>query len=85
MFKVSIVGTLNDGTDISEELIEVDNLSSAEELCTKLNKLLRDKLLCIFRDMLEWRFDISMYMGDGTYDLYEILDSDKDDFISSGI
>lgn len=78
MYRVSILGETNDGISIDRELGEFDTKEQAVNLCEQLNELLRDKLLCIFRDLLEWRFDVSVQDIDGTYTCIGIMDSEND-------
>lgn len=79
MYIVSILGTTNDKICIDRELGRFQTLDEAKKLCEQLNELLRDKLLCIYRDLLEWRFNISIEEGDGTETTLYIMDSDKDE------
>lgn len=79
MYRVNILGETNDGIPIDRELGEFDTKEQAVNLCEQLNELLRDKLLCIYRDLLEWRFDVSVQDIDGTYTCIGIMDSDKDE------
>ncbi len=79
MYRVSILGETNDGTSIDRELGEFPTKEQAVNLAEQLNELLRNKLLCIYRELLEWRFDISMQDVDGTYTCIGIMYSDKDE------
>ena len=79
MYRVSILGETNDGISIDRELGEFPTKEQAVNLAEQLNELLRNKLLCIYRELLEWRFDISVQDVDGTYTTIGIMDSDKDE------
>lgn len=79
MYTVSILGETNDGISIDRELGTFKTAAEATKLCEQLNELLRDKLLCIYRELLSWRFDISYIEGDGTETTVYIMDSDKDE------
>lgn len=79
MYRVSILGETNDGISIDRDLATLPTEREAVELCEQLNELLRDKLLCIYRDLLEWRFDISIEDVDGTFTTLYIMDMDSDE------
>lgn len=79
MYTASILGETNDGISIDRKLATLQTEREAIELCEQLNELLRDKLLCIYKELLSWRFDISYIEGDGTETTVYIMDSDKDE------
>lgn len=78
MYKLSIISETNDGVSIDRELATFEEKQQAVELAEQLNELLRVKLLCIYRDLLSWRFDISQDSGDGTFQTVAIMDSDSE-------
>lgn len=80
MYKVCIVGQNNEGKAFTKYLGSFDSFDSAVHLCKELNVLLRELLLCIYRDLLEWRFDIYFHDKEtGNDDLVGVMDSDSEE------